>query len=107
VRSGRTVADAVLARVASIGADQRDDEDARASKSLLVLISALILPIALLWGVVYLAFGSPVGFVPLVYFVVLLGAMGVIEAAAAMSWPAGRLRCGPAEAQSFRPAQTY
>ena len=60
-----------------IGVDPQDDEDTRSSKALLVLISVLILPIALLWGVLYLSFGSPVGFVPLVYFAVLLGAIGV------------------------------
>ena len=81
VRRTRTVADAVRARVALIGADPHDDEDTRSSKALLVLISVLILPIALLWGVLYLAFGSPVGFVPLVYFVVLLGAIGVFTPA--------------------------
>ena len=79
VRRTRIVADAVRARVALIGADPLDDEDTRSSKALLVLISVLILPIALLWGVLYLAFGSPVGFVPLVYFVVLLGALGVFS----------------------------
>jgi adenylate cyclase len=73
----RTVADAVLTRVAQIGADPGDDEDMRARKALLVVISLLILPIAALWGALYLAFGSPVGFVPLVYFAVLLGAIGV------------------------------
>ena len=79
VRRTRTLADAVRARVALIGADPQDDEDTRASKALLVLISVLILPIAVLWGVLYLAFGSPVGFVPLVYAVVLLGAIGVFS----------------------------
>ena len=79
VRRTRTVADAVRARVALIGADPLDDADVRSSKALLVLISVLILPIALLWGVLYLAFGSPVGFVPLVYFVVLLTALGVFS----------------------------
>src|SRR4051812_45282787 len=73
----RTVADAILARSAQIGADPRDDDDTRSSKALLVLISILILPIAVLWGVLYLAFGSPVGIVPLVYFAVLLGAIAV------------------------------
>jgi guanylate cyclase len=58
-----------------IGADPRDDEDLRARKALLVLISVLILPVAALWGALYLAFGSPVGVVPLVYFGVLLGAI--------------------------------
>ncbi len=69
----------MFARVALVGADPRDDEDTRSSKALLVLTSVLILPIALLWGVLYLAFGSPVGFVPLVYFAILLGAIGVFS----------------------------
>ena len=79
VRRTRPLADALRARVALIGVDPQDDEDTRASKTLLVLISVLILPIAVLWGVLYLAFGSPVGFVPLVYAVVLLGAIGVFS----------------------------
>ena len=61
-----------LARLARIGADPQDDDDMRASKALLVLISVLILPVALLWAALYLAFGSPVGWVPLVYFAILL-----------------------------------
>jgi adenylate cyclase len=69
----------VLARLARIGADPRDDDETRASKALLVLISVLILPVALLWGALYLALGSPVGYVPLVYFAVLLGAIGVFS----------------------------
>jgi len=75
----RTLADTVLGRLALVGADPRDDEDTRASKALLVLISVLILPIALLWGFLYLALGSPVGFVPLVYFVVLVAAIGIFS----------------------------
>ncbi|MGH9270228.1 MAG: adenylate/guanylate cyclase domain-containing protein [Ilumatobacteraceae bacterium] len=75
VRRHRTVADAVLARLASVGADPEDDEDTRAGKALLVLISVLILPVALVWSILYLAFGSPVGYVPLAYFAVLLGAV--------------------------------
>ena len=62
-------------RLALVGADPRDDEDMRARKALLVLISVLILPVAVVWGALYLAFGSPVGVVPLVYFAVLLGAI--------------------------------
>jgi guanylate cyclase len=71
----RTAADRVTARLTLVGADPRDDEDLRARKALLVLISALILPVAALWGALYLALGSPVGVVPLVYFGVLLGAV--------------------------------
>jgi len=69
----------VLARLARIGADPQDDDDTRASKALLVLISVLILPVALLWAALYLAFGSPVGWVPLVYFAILLAAIAVFS----------------------------
>ena len=65
----------LTARLARVGADPRDDEDLRARKALLVLISVLILPIAAVWGGLYLAFGSPVGVVPLVYLAVLLAAI--------------------------------
>jgi len=75
----RSVADLVLARLAQIGADPHDDDDTRAGKALLVLISVLILPVALLWAALYLAFGSLVGWVPLVYFAVLLAAIVVFS----------------------------
>ncbi len=75
----RSVGDRVLARLARIGADPQDDDDTRAGKALLVLISVLILPVALLWAALYLAFGSPVGWVPLVYFVTLLAALVVFS----------------------------
>src|SRR5437764_14597755 len=72
-----SVVSTMLAYLARIGADPQDDEDTRAGKALLVLISVLILPVALLWAGLYLAFGSPVGWVPLAYFFVLLGALVV------------------------------
>jgi adenylate cyclase len=75
----RIVGDRVLARLARIGADPQDDDDTRASKALLVLISVLILPVSLLWAAFYLAFGSPVGWVPLAYFAVLLAAIVVFS----------------------------
>src|SRR6185503_1190383 len=62
------------------------DEDMRARKALLVLISVLILPVSVLWGALYLAFGSPVGVVPLVYFVVLLGAIAVFARTRDFPW---------------------
>ena len=62
----------LLAYLARIGADPRDDDDTRAAKALLVLISVLILPVSLTWASLYLAFGSPVGWVPLAYSAVLL-----------------------------------
>jgi adenylate cyclase len=75
----RAAADRVTTRLAFLGADPRDDEDLRARKALLVLISVLILPVAALWGAMYLAFGSPVGVVPLVYFCILLGSIAVFS----------------------------
>jgi guanylate cyclase len=64
-----------LARLTAIGADPRDDDRTKQNKMLLVLISVLILPIAVVWGSVYLIFGSWVGYVPFVYALVLLGAI--------------------------------
>jgi guanylate cyclase len=78
--------DRVTARLAQVGADPQDDEDLRARKALLVLISVLILPVAALWGALYLAFGSPVGVVPLVYFVILLAAIVVFSRTRDFPW---------------------
>jgi guanylate cyclase len=75
----RSLGDRLLERLTQIGADPQDDDDTRANKALLVLISALILPVSLLWAALYLAFGSPVGWVPLVYFAILLGAIVVFS----------------------------
>jgi adenylate cyclase len=82
----RAAADRVTARLTLVGADPQDDEDLRARKALLVLISVLILPVAALWGALYLAFGSPVGVVPLVYFGVLFGAIVVFARTRDFPW---------------------
>jgi guanylate cyclase len=58
-----------------IGADPQDDEDLRQKKSLLVLLAVLVLPVSIVWGTCYLAFGSPVGIIPFVYFAVSLGSL--------------------------------
>jgi adenylate cyclase len=79
VSQNRSFRDRVLTYLARIGADPQDDDDARASKALLVLISVLILPVSLLWATLYLAFGSPVGWVPLGYFAILLTAIVVFS----------------------------
>ncbi len=86
VNRTRAAVDRLTARLALVGADPRDDEDLRARKALLVLISVLILPVAALWGILYLAFGSPVGLVPLVYFGVLLGAILVFSRTRDFPW---------------------
>ena len=58
----------MLGPFARVGVDPADDEDQRLRKALLVAISVLILPISLMWGSLYLALGSPVGYVPYLYF---------------------------------------
>src|ERR671937_846120 len=82
----RAAANRVTARLAFVGADPHDDEDLRARKALLILISVLILPVAGLWGALYLAFGSPVGVVPLVYFGILLAAIAVFSRTRNFPW---------------------
>jgi adenylate cyclase len=64
----RTLADGVLARMALIGADPRDDDERRFRKALLVVIAVLILPISLVWGTLYLALGTPAGVIAYLYF---------------------------------------
>jgi len=61
--------------LARIGADPRDDEDLRQKKSLLVALAVSILPVSIVWGTCYLAFGSLVGIIPFVYFAVSLGSL--------------------------------
>jgi adenylate cyclase len=75
----RGAVDRVHARLMLVGADPLDNDDLRARKALLVQISVLILPVSALWGALYLALGSPVGVMPLVYFGVLLGAIVVFS----------------------------
>src|ERR671935_2627675 len=82
----RAAANRVTARLTLVGADPHDDEDLRARKALLVLISVLILPVAALWGGLYLGFGSPVGVVPLVYFGVLFGSIVVFSRTRDFPW---------------------
>ena len=65
------------ARLVRIGADVRDDEELRQQKALLVLLAVLILPVSVVWGSLYLGFGSPVGVIPFVYFAVSLGSLVV------------------------------
>src|SRR5947207_1360741 len=65
----------VLRRLAQVGADPRDDEDTRLRKALLILISVLILPISLVWGTLYLAFGALAGYLAYVYFGILVAAI--------------------------------
>jgi adenylate cyclase len=61
--------------LARIGVGPDDDQELREKKTLLVLLALLILPVSAVWGGVYLAFGSPVGIVPYIYFAVSVGSL--------------------------------
>ncbi len=65
------------ALLARIGADPQDDEELRQKKRLLVLLAVLILPVSVVWGSLYLAFGERVGIIPFVYFAVSAGSLVV------------------------------
>jgi len=67
----------VSAALARLGADPADDGDLRQQKTLLVLLAILVLPVSIAWGSLYLAFGSPVGVVPFIYFAVSVGSLVV------------------------------
>jgi adenylate cyclase len=71
----------LTARLAGIGADPGDDDDLRQKKSLLVLLAVLILPVSLVWGASYLAFGSRVGVLPFIYFAISLGSLVIFSRA--------------------------
>jgi adenylate cyclase len=63
------------ARLTRLGADPRDDQELREKKALLVLLAVLILPVSVVWGSVYLLFGSVAGVIPFVYFAVSIGSL--------------------------------
>ena len=67
--------DGVMARLARLGADPEDDEELRQAKTLLVLLAVLILPVSVVWGSVYLVFGSPLGYLPFIYLAVSIGSL--------------------------------
>ena len=67
----------LTARLGGIGRDPEDDDDLRQKKTLLVLLAVLILPVSLVWGSLYLGFGSLVGILPFIYFAVSVGSLVV------------------------------
>jgi adenylate cyclase len=74
-RDGTGWTDSVMARLGRLGADPEDDEELRQAKTLLVLLAVLILPVSVVWGSVYLAFGSPLGYIPFLYLAVSIGSL--------------------------------
>ena len=68
-----------LDRAARIGADPLDDDVIRLRKALLVLVCVLILPISLVWGVIYLAFGVTAGLIAWLYLLISVGAIAIFS----------------------------
>jgi guanylate cyclase len=67
----------LLGRLASIGVDPNDDLDTQRRKALLIYLAALILPISLVWGTLYLSLGAVSGLVAYGYFLVSLASIGL------------------------------
>ena len=67
----------MLARLAEVGAEPGDDEERRLQKALLILIAILILPIAGIWAVLYLALGAWTGWVAVLYAVISVASIAV------------------------------
>ncbi|HET9671356.1 MAG TPA: adenylate/guanylate cyclase domain-containing protein, partial [Actinomycetota bacterium] len=64
-------------RLLRIGVDRQDDDETRERKALLVLLAVLIMPVSVVWGAVYLLFGSLVGILPYVYLAVSVASLVV------------------------------
>ncbi len=71
----RALLDRTLERLARVGADPSDDDEARLQKALLVLIAVLILPVSFVWAVLYVAFGSVWGYTAVAYAVISIGSI--------------------------------
>jgi adenylate cyclase len=68
-----------LDRAARVGANPRDADELRLRKALLVLVCVLILPISMVWGAIYLAFGVTAGLIAWLYLVVSVIAIAVFS----------------------------
>ena len=75
----RSVRSAVARSRARIGADPRDTDELRLRKALLVLVCVLILPISLVWGAIYLAFGVTAGLIAWLYLLISVGAIAIFS----------------------------
>ena len=64
-----------------------DSDDVRLRKALLVAIALLIATLAIFWGVLYVAFGEPLGgAIPLTYTVISLGSVVVFAITRRFDW---------------------
>ena len=73
----RALLSRTLERLAQVGANPRDDDETRLRKALLILIAILILPIAGIWAVLYLAFGAWTGYVAVLYAVISVTSIAI------------------------------
>ena len=65
--------DRAFALLATIGATSGETEDERMRRGLLVGVALLISVLAIFWGLVYIAFGEPLGgAIPLTYTILSL-----------------------------------
>jgi hypothetical protein len=63
----------VLSYIGQIGIDSEDPDEVRLQKTLLVVIGLMIIPLAMLWGSIYLLFGEPLAAsIPLSYAIISL-----------------------------------
>lgn len=70
-----------------LGADSSDSEDVRLRKALLVGVALLISILALFWGLLYIAFGEPLGgAIPLTYTVLSLGSVVLFAVTRRYDW---------------------
>ena len=67
----------LTARLSGNRRGSRGRRGARDKKALLVLLAVLILPVSVVWGSLYLVFGSPVGIIPFIYFAVSVASLVV------------------------------
>jgi adenylate cyclase len=72
-----SIAGRLLEWAMTVGADPQDEDEVRVRKALLVLITVMILPIALVWGSLYLALGTQAGIVAYLYFLISAAAIVV------------------------------
>jgi len=69
--------DRVLARLATVGADARDDEEMRVRKALLVLLTIGVWPISVTWAVLFIALGSWTGWFAATYLAISIASLSL------------------------------
>jgi class 3 adenylate cyclase len=78
---------ALIGRALSVGSDPTDDEELRLRKVLLLTAAYVILPLAVLWGGIYVLAGAPgAGLIPLLYAVLSVLSIGVFAVVRTYWW---------------------